>query len=107
MTGRERLLTALRGGKPDKMPVTLFIQSQGHFITQLAPEIDPWDFEALQKRIIDFQRELGVDVHVRMLLFNPLVPVFAHWNLLIVDQETPDWQIAVEETTKGNTVTRH
>ena len=54
MTSKERLLTALKGGTPDKMPVTLFIQSQGHFITQLAPEIDPWDFEALQKRIIDF-----------------------------------------------------
>lgn len=107
MTSRERLLTALKGGTPDKMPVTLFIQSQGHFITQLAPEIDPWDFEALQKRIIDFQRELGVDVHVRMLFFNPHEPVFAHWTLLNVDQETPDWQIAMEETTKGNTVTRH
>ena len=107
MTSRERLLTALKGGTPDKMPVTLFIQSQGHFITQLAPEIDPWDFEALQKRIIDFQRELGVDVHVRMLFFNPHEPVFAHWNLLNVDQETPDWQISKEETVKGNTVIRH
>lgn len=107
MTSRERLLTALKGGKPDKMPVTLFIQSQGHFITQLAPEIDPWDFEALQKRIIDFQRSLGVDVHVRMLFFNPHDPVFAHFNLLNVDQQTPDWQIDTREEIKGNTRTLH
>jgi uroporphyrinogen-III decarboxylase len=107
MTSRERLLTALNGGIPDKMPVTLFIQSQGHFITQLAPEIDPWDFEALQKRIIDFQRELGVDVHARMLFFNPHDPVFAHFNLLNVDQQTPDWQIDTKEDVNGNTRVLH
>jgi len=107
MTSKERLLTALKGGKPDKMPVTLFIQSQGHFITQLAPEIDPWDFEALQKRIIDFQRELGVDVHARMLFFNPHDPVFAHFNLLNVDQQTPNWQIETQEDVNGNTRVLH
>ena len=107
MTSRERLLTALNGGTPDKMPVTLFIQSQGHFVTQLAPEIDPWDFEALQKRIVDFQREMGVDVHVRMLFFNPYEPVFAFCNLLNVDQQTPEWQIETEIEEKGNTKAYH
>lgn len=57
MNGRERLLTALRGERPDKVPVTLFIQSQGHFLTQLAPEADPWDFDAAQKRIIDYSAD--------------------------------------------------
>lgn len=107
MTGRERLLTALNGGIPDKMPVTLFIQSQGHFITQLAPEIDPWDFDRLQKRIIDYQRSLGVDVHVRMLFFNPHEPVFAFCNLLNVDQQTPCWQIETRLEEKGNTKVYH
>ena len=107
MTGRERLLKALKGERPDRIPVTLFIQSQGHFITQLAPEIDPWDFEALQKRIIDYQRSLGADVHARMLFFNPHEPVFAHWNLLNVDQQTPDWQIEIKEDVKGNTRIQH
>lgn len=107
MTGRERLLTALKSGKPDKIPVTLFIQSQGHFVTQLAPEIDPWDFEALQKRIVDYQRSLGIDVHVRMLFFNPHEPVFAFCNLLNVDQETPDWQLRTDTEEKGNTRVYH
>ena len=107
MTSRERLLTALNGGTPDKIPVTLFIQSQGHFVTQLEPEADPWDFEFLQKRIVDFQRSLGVDVHVRMLFFNPHEPVFAFCNLLNVDQQTPDWQIETRLEEKGNTTIHH
>jgi len=107
MTGRERLLAAINGGSPDKMPVTLFIQSQGHFITQLAPEIDPWDFEKLQKRIIDYQRSLGVDVHVRMLFFNPYEPVFAFCNMLNVDQETSQWKVQTEIEEKGNTKNYH
>ena len=70
MRGRERLLAALKGKRTDSVPVTLFIQSQGHFVTQLAPHTDPWDFEALQKQIIDYQRSLGADVHVRMLFLS-------------------------------------
>ncbi len=103
MTGRERLLCALRGKRPDRVPVTLFIQSQGHFVTQLDPKADPWDFEKLQKRIVDYQRGLGVDIHVRMLFFNPHEPVYAVFNLLNVDNETEEWKIATEETQSGNT----
>ncbi len=104
MTGRERLLYALNGKRPDRVPVTLFIQSQGHFVTQLAPEADPWDFESLQKRIVDYQRSLGLDVHVRMLFFNPHEPVFAVFNLLNTDHETDEWKIHTEESVSGNTI---
>lgn len=107
MNGRERLLTALRGERPDKVPVTLFIQSQGHFLTQLAPEADPWDFDAAQKRIIDFQRELGLDVHVRMLFFNSHEPVFAHWDLLNFQNETKNWTVKSREEKKGRSTIYH
>ncbi len=104
MRGRERLLAALKGKRTDSVPVTLFIQSQGHFVTQLAPHTDPWDFEAFQKQIIDYQRSLGADVHVRMLFFNPHEPVFAHFDLLNVQNETKDWHVAVQEDKNGKTV---
>lgn len=107
MTSKERLLTALRGKRPDKVPVTLFIQSQGHFVTQLNPQADPWDFDALQKSIIDYQRSLGLDVHVRMLFFNPHEPVFAHWDLLNFQNQTANWQIKTTETKEGNTIKQH
>ena len=76
MNGRERLLTVLNGERADRVPVTLFIQGQGHFITQVNPETDPWDFIAIQKNVIDYQKSLGLDVHARMLFFNPHKPVF-------------------------------
>lgn len=107
MTSKERLLTALKGKRPDKVPVTLFIQSQGHFVTQLNPQADPWDFDALQKSIIDYQRSLGLDVHVRMLFFNPHEPIFAHWDLLNFQNQTANWQIKTTETKEGNTIKQH
>ena len=107
MNSRERLLKALKGEKTDRVPVTLFIQSQGHFATQLEPSADPWDFDAAQKRIIDFQRKLGLDVHVRMLFFNSHDPVFAHWDLLNFQNETKDWKVKITKESAGSTAKYH
>lgn len=107
MNSRERLLKALKGEKTDRVPVTLFIQSQGHFVTQLAPSADPWDFDAAQKRIIDFQRKLGLDIHVRMLFFNSREPVFAHWDLLNFQNETEDWKVKTTKEISGSTTKYH
>ena len=107
MNSRERLLKALKGEKTDRVPVTLFIQSQGHFLTQLEPSADPWDFDAAQKRIIDFQRKLGLDVHVRMLFFNSHEPVFAHWDLLNFQNETENWKVKITKETSGSTTKYH
>ena len=102
MTGRERLLKALKGEETDRIPVTLFIQSQGHFAVQLDPEYDPWNFEKTQKSIIDYQRSLGLDVHVRMLFFNPYEPVYAHFDLLNFQTETDTWKVEKEEVQNGS-----
>ena len=67
MTARERFLRVLAGEMPDRVPVTLFIVDQGHFLNQMYPDVDPWDFEALQLKVIELQRQLGVDVFVRVL----------------------------------------
>lgn len=107
MNGRERLLKTLKGEKTDRVPVMLFIQSQGHFATQLEPSADPWDFDAAQKRIIDFQRKLGLDVHVRMLFFNSHDPVFAHWDLLNFQNETKDWKVKITKESAGSTAKYH
>ena len=62
MTSRERFLKTLNGEPTDRAPVTLFIADQGHFINQVYPEVDPWDFETNQRKIVEFQREMGCDV---------------------------------------------
>ncbi len=101
MNGRERLLNTLNGRGADRIPVTLFIQSQGHFAKQLDEEYDPWNFEKTQKSIIDYQRSLGLDVHARMLFFNPYEPVLTVFQGLNAQTETECWKVTVEKEEDG------
>ena len=106
MNPRERFAAVFRGQIPDRVPVTLFIQDQGHFINQLHPELDPWDSLAIQLRAIEFQKELGADVMAR-LLFGTLDPF--HWMLLgglDVTRSTDDWQVETVEERDGRTTVR-
>jgi uroporphyrinogen decarboxylase len=106
MNGRERFEAVFRGELPDRVPVTLFIQDQGHFISQLYPDIDPWDSLSIQLRIVELQREMGVDIMAR-LLFGTL-DVF-QWMLfggLDVSRSTDDWQVETTEQSDGRTTVR-
>lgn len=49
MTSRERFLHVLRG-VTGRVPVTLFICDGVHFLNQVCPEVDSWDFETGQKK---------------------------------------------------------
>jgi uroporphyrinogen decarboxylase len=102
ITARERFLTVFRGEVPDRVPVTLFIQDQGHFLTQVYPDLDPWDFETLQLKVIEIQRQLGVDVFVR-LLFGVNDPLAIHMGGLNVSQQTEHWEVHTEQVQKGDT----
>jgi uroporphyrinogen decarboxylase len=102
VTPRERFLTVFRGQMPDRVPVTLFIQDQGHFISQVYPDVDPWDYETLQLKVIEIQRQLGVDVFVR-LLFGVNDPLSIHMGGLNVSQQTENWEVRTEEIRKVTT----
>ena len=104
MTSRERFLKVLVGEMPDRMPVTLFIVDQGHFLSQMYPEADPWDFEGLQLKVIELQRQLGVDVFVRVL-FGMGDPLSIHMGGLNVSQQTDCWEVKTDELQRGNTTT--
>ena len=103
MTSRERLLKAINGEKPDRVPVTLFIADQGHFLNQMAPEIEPSDYMALHLKVIEIQKQLGCDVFVRVLygLMDPLSLIYGG---LDVSQQTENWQVATEEIKNGSTL---
>jgi uroporphyrinogen decarboxylase len=106
VNSRERFDAVFRGRLPDRVPVTLFIQDQGHFISQLHPEIDPWDRMALQLATVEFQKDLGVDVMAR-LLFGTLDPF--QWMFLggvDVSRSTDDWQVETVERRDGRTTVR-
>jgi uroporphyrinogen decarboxylase len=105
MTGRERLLTAVRGGTPDRVPVTLFIQDQGHFLNQMSPDTDPWDFRKLQLKVVELQKRFGADVLLRVL-FGLNDPLSIHMGGLDVSRQSGDWEVRTEERRDGNTLIR-
>ena len=105
MNPRERFLAVLAGEMPDRVPVTLFILDQGHFISQVYPDVDPWDFETLQLKVIEVQKQLGADVFVRQL-FGLNDPLSIHMGGLNLSQQTENWEVHTEKTRNGETLTK-
>lgn len=105
MTSRERFLHAMNGSMPDRVPVTLFIADQGHFISQVYPEVDPWDFPALQLKVVEIQKQLGLDVFLRML-YDLTDPLHIHMGGLDITHQTENWEIKTEEYRNGNTLVK-
>ena len=106
MNSRERFLAVLDGKMPDRVPVTLFIADQGHFISQVYPHVDPQDFETLHLKVIEIQRQLGVDVFVRML-YGLSDPLSIHMGGLNVSRQTDNWEVHTKQSRQGNTVRLH
>ena len=102
MTSRERFLKTIDGEKTDRVPVTLFMIDQGHFINQVYPDVDPMDFETLNLKTIEIQKQLGADVLIRVLLgIND--PLHMHMGGLDISQQTENWEVNTEEIKKENT----
>jgi len=96
-TPRERFLQVFRGEQPDRVPVTLFIHDHGHFLSQMYPDLDPWDWAARQTRVVELQRQLGCDVFVRLAHYVDQ-PGFMTRGEVDTEQQTESWQVKVEET---------
>ena len=101
MTSRERFLKVINGQIPDRVPVTLFIQDSGHFINQLYPDIDPWDIETLQLKVIEVQKQFGVDVFVRMMSCTD-DSFHWMWGGVDIEHQTENWQIETTEYNKDD-----
>jgi uroporphyrinogen-III decarboxylase len=103
LTSRERFLKVFRGEIPDRVPVTLFLCDGGHFLNQMCPDVDPWDFETQQLKVIELQKQFGADVFVR-LLYGVNDPLWIHMGGLDVTQQTENWEVRTEEIRHGNTL---
>ncbi|MDL2214327.1 hypothetical protein LJB76_02050 [Clostridia bacterium OttesenSCG-928-O13] len=102
MTARERYLKTFRGEKTDRMPVSLFIVEQGHYLSQLYPGTDPYDHERQFRELVEYNRQLGADVFVRLLadLYEPALHVI--YGGVDIWQSTDVWQVTTTEHQKGN-----
>ena len=103
MTSRERFLKTINGEKTDRLPVTLFMIDQGHFINQMYPDVDPLDFETIHLKIIEAQKQFGADVFVRML-YDINDPLHIHMGGLDITQQTENWEVSTEEVVSGDTL---
>ena len=106
MTSRERFLKTFQGGMPDRVPVTLFMSDQGHFITQVYPDVDPWDIDEIQNKIIAFSKEMGADVFLRML-YNIYDSMHIMYGGVDVSQQSENWEVKTKEYQRGNTTVSH
>ena len=103
MTGRERFLKVFNGESTDRVPITLFIADQGHFLNQMYPDVDSQDFETLQLKVVELQKQLGVDLFVR-LLYGINDPLNIIYGGLDVSQQTDTWEVSMEKVRQGNTL---
>ncbi len=105
-TSRERFLKVLNGEQPDRVPVTLFIHDHGHFLSQLYPDLDPWDWEARQIKVVELQKQLGCDVFVRLGNYAGSAGFMSRGEL-DTEQQTDTWQVSIEQTgqTRRATIT--
>ncbi len=101
MNSRERFLKVINGEIPDRVPVTLFIIEQGHFINYIYPDLEKDNYIKGQLKVIEIQKELGCDVFVRLLYGS--TPLWVMYGGVNVDRETENWQIKKEEYVRGAT----
>ncbi len=106
MTGKERFLSVFSGNMPDRVPVTLFIVEQGHFITQIYPDVDPFNYKTMQLKIIEFQKEMGCDVFVR-LVFGANDPISIHYGGLKTNAQNENWEVKTTKQQSGDTTVYH
>ena len=104
MNSRERFLKVINGEIPDRVPVTLFIVDQGHFIHQVYPDIDRDDHLQTQLKIIEIQKQLGADVFVRLLY--GVVPLREQYGGVNIEDETENWEVHTDEFKRGKSVVK-
>jgi uroporphyrinogen decarboxylase len=102
LTSRERILRALKGGRPDRVPVCLFIHDEGNFLKQVHPELDLAEPLDCKKKLIEFQAGLGLDVFVRLL--HGVYPDWIVYGGVNVDARSERWEVAAEERREGPSV---
>jgi len=99
MNSRQRMLKVLNGEIPDRVPVTLFIHDEGNFLAQIYPEHDVGNYMENKFRVIDFQRKLGADIHLRM--WNGCMPLWLIAGGFNTDDENDDWKVESKTATRG------
>lgn len=104
MNSKERILRTIKGDKTDRVPVSLFIHDEGNFLSQIYKNLNLNDPLDCKFKLIDLQRDLGVDIHLRML--HSMTPFWISYGGLNTDIQTENWEIFSKEYNRGKSIVK-
>ena len=104
MTPRERILSVINGDIPDRVPVSLFIHDEGNFFKQACPDLNLDNPLECKFKLIDLEKELGLDIILRML--HEMTPFWISYGGLSTEINTENWEISLKEYRRGNSLVK-
>ncbi|MHB8279667.1 MAG: uroporphyrinogen decarboxylase family protein [Candidatus Humimicrobiaceae bacterium] len=104
MDSRNRILNTISGNEIDRVPVTLFIHDEGNFLSQIYKNLDTEDPLDCKHKVIDLQRELGLDIFLRML--HKMTPFWITYGGLNTDEQTENWEVTCREYKRGSSIVK-
>ncbi len=106
MNSRQRIIRTIKGEKADRTPIALFIHDEGNFLSQVYPVLNKEKPLECIYKLIDLQRELGLDIFLRLL--NKMTPEWISYGGLNTETQTENWEIHNKNHKRGNsTVTSY
>ena len=104
MTPRERLLKVIDGKIPDRVPVSLFIHDEGNFLRQACPDLNLENPLECKFKLIDLEKELGLDIILRML--HGMTPSWISYGGLNTETQTDNWRVSINEYERGKSLVK-
>ena len=102
MKSRERILGVIAGKIPDRVPVCLFIKDEGNFLRQVYPDLDYGNILECKYRLIDLERELGLDLFIRLL--HGIYPDWIIYGGVNIETETEKWEVSTDEIKEAHSI---
>jgi hypothetical protein len=104
MNTRERIFGVIEGRIPDRVPVCLYIPDEGNFLQQMYPDLDRSNPLECAKKLIELERDLGLDVFVRVL--NGIYPEWVIHGGLNTETDTEKWEVSTHESKVAGSIVK-
>jgi len=97
-------MTVIDGRIPDRVPVCLFIHDEGNFLKQVYPDLDLSNPLECKLRLVDLERELGLDLFIRLL--HGIFPDWIAYGGVNTETETERWTVSTDELKGAGSITK-
>jgi uroporphyrinogen-III decarboxylase len=104
MNSRERILSTIEGKDVDRVAVCLFIHDEGNFLRQVYSDLDLSKPLECKYRLVDLQREYGLDLFIRLL--HGIFPDWIVYGGVNTETQTENWVVSTHEERTPYTILR-